>query len=111
MVEDGRGGKLDDTGKVLILQIVSRVKAAAGEDGVLDAGGQEVSESHFPIEVIQFLQHTVLRIIGEVLQMVPVNLIRGAFGLLHERPAYIFFLRGTVPALQCRCDNGVVILP
>ena len=99
MVEDGRGGKLDDTGKVLIFQIVSRVKATAGKDGVLDAGGQEVSESHFPIEVVQFLQHTVLRIIGKVLQMVAVNLIRGAFGLLHERPANICFLRRAIPAL------------
>ena len=111
VVKDGGGGKLGDTGKVLILQIVGRVQAAAGEDSVLDAGGQEVLESHFQIEVVQFLQQTVFRIIGEVTQMVPVDLAYGAFGLLHERPANIRFLGGTILPLQCLRDNGVVVLP
>ena len=111
MVEDGRGRKLYDPGKVLVLQIVHGVQAAAGEDGVLDAGGQEIPESHFQIEIVQTLQQTALRIIGEVLQMLPVNLIGGAFCLHHERPADVRFLRGAILTLQSAGNSGVVILP
>ena len=110
MVKDGGGGKLDDTGEVRVLQIVSRFQTAAGEDGILDAGGQEVPETHPQIEVIELLQQAVFCVIGEVLQMIPVDLIYGAAGLLHERPANIRFLRGAVQPLQRSPDNSVVVL-
>ena len=42
MVKDGGGGKLDNARKVLVLQILAGVQAAAGQEGVLDAGGQEI---------------------------------------------------------------------
>ena len=110
MVQNGGGGKLDDTGEVHVLQIVSRVQAAAGEDSVLDAGGQKVSETHPQIEVVELLQQTVFCVIGEVLQMIPVDLIDGAAHLFHERPANIRFLCGAVQPLQCRLHSGVVFL-
>lgn len=66
MVEDGGGGKFTDTLKILIVQIVGGVQPAAGEQGVLDAGCQEIAEAHFQIEVIQPLQKTVLCVIGKV---------------------------------------------
>ena len=111
VVEDSRGRKLYDPGKVLVLQIVHGVQTAAGEDGVLDAGGQEISETHFQIEIIQILQQTALRVVGEVLQMLPVDFIGGAFSLLHEHPANVPFLRGAVLTLQRPGNGGVVILP
>ena len=111
MVEDSRGRKLYDPGEILVLQVVHRVQTAAGEDGVLDAGGQEVPETHFQIEIVQTLQQTALCIVGEVLQMLPVDFIGGAFSLHHERPADILFLRGAVLTLQRPGNSGVVILP
>ena len=109
MVKDGRSGKLGDTGEVGVLQIIGGVQAAAGEDGVLDTGGQEVSEAHLQIEVIQFLQQTVFCVIGKVLQMIPVDLIYSAAYLFHERPANIRFFRWAEPPLHRLCNSGVVI--
>lgn len=47
MVEDGGGGKLGNTRKVLVLQVIAGVQDAAGQDaagqdGVLDAGGEDI---------------------------------------------------------------------
>ena len=83
MVEDSGGRKLGDAGKVLVLQVVSGVQAAAGQKGVLDAGGQKVLETYFQIQVVQFFQKTVRYIVGQIMQTVPVNLVDGAAGLLH----------------------------
>ena len=66
MVEDGGRGKFADAVKIFIVQIVGGVKAAAGEERVLDAGRQEVAETHFQIEAVQFLQKTALGIVGKV---------------------------------------------
>lgn len=56
MVEDSGGGKLHNTGQVLVLQVVRRVQAAAGQKGELDAGGQQGAKPNLQIQVIQFLQ-------------------------------------------------------
>ncbi|RKJ77925.1 hypothetical protein D7X33_10900 [Butyricicoccus sp. 1XD8-22] len=100
MVKDGGGGELNNARKVLIFQIVAGVQAAASQEGVLDAGGQKVFIAHFQIEVIQFLQKAVPYVIAQVLQVVPVNLAHGAFRLLHERPANVTFLRGSILPFQ-----------
>ena len=100
MVKDGGGGKLDNARKVLVLQILAGVQAAAGQEGVLDAGGQKVFIAYFQIEVVQFLQKAVPHVIAQVLQVVPVNLAHGAFRLLHERPANVTFLRGSILPFQ-----------
>ena len=42
MVENGGGGKLGNTRKVLVLQVIAGVQDAAGQDGVLDAGGEDI---------------------------------------------------------------------
>ena len=78
MVKDGGGGKLDNARKVLVLQILAGVQAAAGQDGKLDAGGQEIFIAHFQIEVVQFLQEAVPRVIAQVLQIVPIGPAYGA---------------------------------
>ena len=96
MMEDGGGGKLRNASKVLVLQIVAGVQAAAGQDGILDAGGQEVFIAHFQVEIVQFLQQTALRVIAQVLQVIPVDLVYGASGLLHELPSKVCFLAGAV---------------
>ena len=111
MVEDGGGGKLRDPQKILVLQVVSRVQAAAGQEGVLDAGGEDIPKADFQVKVVQLLQQTVRRIIAQVLQMVPIGFVHGALGLLHERPAEVPLLRRAVLPVQSLDDSGVMIFP
>ena len=101
MMEDGGGGELGNTRKVLVLQILAGVQAAAGQDRILDAGGQEVFIAHFQIEVVQFLQKTAPCVIAQVLQIVPVGPAHSVFSLFHELPADVCFLAGAVLTLQC----------
>ena len=110
VMQDGGGGKFDDTGEIRVLQIVSGIKAAAGEDGVLDAGGQEVSETHPQIEVVKFLQQTVPCVIAQIFQMISIDLVYGATHLFHERPADVRFLRGAVLLFQRGQNSGVMVL-
>ncbi len=110
VVEDGGGGKLADAPQILVLQIVGGVQAAAGQNGVLDAGGQKVPIAHFQIEVIQSLQKTAFRIIGEVGQIVPVDLPDGAADLFHELIAKVRFLGGAVLPLQSIPDGPILLL-
>jgi len=46
MVQDGRGGKLRNTGEVLAFQILRRVQAAAGQEGILDAGNHKATKTN-----------------------------------------------------------------
>ena len=109
-MQDGGCGKLDDTGEVHVLQIVSRIQATAGEDGVLDAGGQEVSETHLQIEVVKFFQQTVPCVIAQIFQIVPIDLFYGAANLFHERPADVHFLCWAVLLFQRGLNSGMMIL-
>ncbi len=97
MVQDGGGGKLRNTGEVLTLQILHGVQAAAGQEGILDAGGQEIAKAYLQIEAVQFFQEAVPRIIGEVGQMVAVDFIHGAAGHLHDLAPHIPSGGGAVP--------------
>ena len=106
MVKDGGGGELNNARKVLIFQIVAGVQAATGQDGILDAGGQEVFIAHFQIEIVQFLQQTALRVIPQVLQIVPIDPAHGTAGLFHELPANVSFLARAVLPLQRRRDSA-----
>ena len=100
MVQDGGGGKLGDACKVLILQIVVGVQAAAGQDSVLDAGGEDIPKASFQIRVTQFLQRTALRVVAQVLQIALAGPACGETGLLHELPANVRFRAGTILLLQ-----------
>ena len=111
VMENGRGGEVGNTGKVCILQIISGVQPAAGKDGVLDAGGEHDSKAHLQVEAVQLLQKTVLHIVGKVAQVVPINFVHGAAGLLHESPTKVRFLRGTILPLQGFRNSVVVFLP
>jgi hypothetical protein len=106
VVQDGGGGELGNARKVLILQILAGVQAAAGQDGVLDAGGQEVFIAHLQIEIVQFLQKAVPCVIAQVLQVVPVGSAYGAADLLHKHPTNIMFLCGAVLPFQCRRNRA-----
>ena len=106
VVQDGGGGELGNARKVLVLQILAGVQAAAGQDGKLDAGGQEVFIAYLQIEVVQFLQEAVPRVIAQVLQIVPIGPAYGAADLFHERPANIMFLCGAVLPFQCRRNSA-----
>ena len=96
MVQDGGGRKLNNAGKVLVIQIIGGVQAAASEDSVLNAGGQEVPKAHFQIEVVQFFQQTAPCIIGEVGQMVAVVVFDGTADLFHDVPANVRLIRRTI---------------
>ena len=56
VVQDGGSREHHDAGQVLILQIFRGVQAAAGEQGELDAGGEQVAEAHLQIQLIQLFQ-------------------------------------------------------
>ena len=111
MVKDGGGRKLGDAGKVLVLQVVSGVQSAAGQEGVLDAGGQKVLETHFQIQVVQFFQKTVCYIVSQIMQAVLVNLTDGAAGLFHKLIPEICLLGGAVLPLQSLRNSGMVFRP
>ena len=99
MMEDGGRRELHDTGKVPVLQVFIRIQAAAGQDGILDAGGQKIFIAHLQIEIVQFLQKAVLRVIAQVLQVVTIGPAYGAFDLLHQLPANVRFLAGAILTL------------
>lgn len=99
MVENGGGGELGNSRQIAVLHELGRVQAAAGEDGVLDASGEHISEADFQIEIVQFLQQTVLHIIGQIGQAVPVDLVDRPCCQLHELLPDVPVLGGTIPLL------------
>lgn len=111
MVQDGGSRELHDAGQVLILQIFRGVQAAAGEQGELDAGGEQASEAHLQIQLVQLLQEAVFRVIGKVCEVVPVGLPHHAPGRLHQLFAQIIFCYGTAPLFQRGQHRVLVFLP
>lgn len=111
MVENGGGRKLGDTQQILVLQIVGGVQAAAGEKDVLNAGGEHVTKAHLQIEIVQFFQQTVLYIIGQIGQAIPIDIVYRPRRQLHQLSANISALGGAVLLLQCFHHDGVMILP
>ncbi len=110
-MEDSRGRKLGDTQQILVLHIFGGVQAAAGKKGILDAGGEHVTKAHFQIEIVQFFQQAVLHIVGQIGQMIPVDLVHRPRRQLHQLSADVAILGGTVLPLQCFHYGGVMILP
>lgn len=83
VVQHGRRGKLQDTGKVLVLQVVRPVQAAAGEKGKLDAGRQQVPEPHLQVHRVQLFQKAALHVIGQLRQVVTIRFLHCAAGGFH----------------------------
>ena len=92
MVKHRRRGELGNTLQVGILHIIGRVKAASGEQGILDAGSHEVPKAHLYVEIVQPFQQTVRHVIGEVVQVLPISFTDHTTRLLHKLPADIVFL-------------------
>ena len=111
VMQDGGGGKFRNTRKIFGVQIVHGVQAAAGQEGVLDAGGHKAAEAHLQIQFVQFLQKTVLRIIGQIAQTVAVDLIHSSAGQFHDLVPYLPVGGGAIPLFQGSEDGGVVFLP
>lgn len=110
VVEDGGCGKLGDPRQIAVLHELGGVQTAAGEDGVLDAGGEHITEAHLQIEVVQLLQQTVLHVIGQIGEAVPVDLVHRPRRQLHKLFANVPVLGGAVPPLQRLQYGGVVVL-
>ena len=111
VMEDGGGGKFGNARKILIVQIVHGVQAAAGQEGVLDARGQKAAETHLQIQIVQFLQKTVLCVIGQITQTVTIDLIHGMDGHIHKLVANVPARIGAIPFSQGGEDGRVVFLP
>ena len=105
MVEDGWGGELGDPRQIAVLHELGGVQAAAGENGVLDAGGEHVPKADLQIEVVQLLQQTVLHVIGQIGQAVPVDLVYRPRRQLHDLFPDIPIPGGTIPPFQ-RVQHG-----
>lgn len=110
MVQHSRRGKLQNTGKVLVLQVVRRVQAAAGEKGKLDAGRQQVPEPHLQIQRVQLFQKAALHIIGQLRQVVTIGFLHGAPGGFHQLFPKVAFFHGAALPLQCVYYGGMVFL-
>ena len=111
MVEDSGGRKFGNAQQILILHIFGGIQATAGEKGILDAGGEHVTKAHLQIEVVQFLQQTVLHIIGKIGQTIPVYLVHCSFCQLHQLDTDVPVLGGAIPPLQPVQHGGIVFLP
>ncbi|MCI9069016.1 MAG: hypothetical protein HFI65_10265 [Lachnospiraceae bacterium] len=109
-MEEVGSGKLGDPRQIAVLHELGGVQAAAGEDGVLDAGGEHVPEAHLQIEVVQLLQQTVLHIVGQIGEAVPVDLVYRPRRQLHELFSNVPVPCGAVPPLQRLQHGGVVVL-
>ena len=110
MVQDSGRRKFDNAQQVLILQVLGGVQAAAGQQSVLDAGCQYLLIAHLQIQAVQVLQQTVPHIVGQILQMVTVNLVDGAARLFHNLLANVAFLCFTVLLCQRRRNGGMMFL-
>ena len=111
VMKNGGGGKFGNARKILIVQIVHGVQAAAGQEGVLDARGQKAAETHLQIQIVQFLQKTVLCVIGQITQTVTIDLIHGMDGHIHKLVANVPARIGAIPFSQGGEDGRVVFLP
>ena len=111
VVEDGGGGEFSDPRQIAVLHKFGGVQAAAGEDGVLDASCEHVPEADFQIEVIQLLQQTVLHVISQIGQAVPVDLVYRPRRQLHDLFPDIPIPGGAVPPFQRVQHGGMVVLP
>lgn len=111
MVEDSGGGELGDPRQIAVLHELGRVQAAADENGILNAGGEHIPETHLQIEIVQLLQQTVLHIIGQIGQAVPVDLIYRPCRQLHDLFPDVPISSGTVPSFQRVQHGGMVVLP
>ena len=111
MVEDGGGGELGDPRQIAVLHELGGVQAAAGENGVLDAGGEHVPKADLQIEIVQLLQQTVLHVIGQIGQAVPVDLVDRPRRQFHDLLPDVPIPGGTVPPFQRVQHGGVVVLP
>ena len=111
MVKDGGGGKLGNAQQVLVLQVVRGVQAAAGQKGVLDAGGQDAAVADLQVEIVQLLQQTAAHIISEISQMVVVDFVHRTAGLLHQQGADIPLICRAILLFQRRRNSSMVIFP
>ena len=111
VVENGGSGKLRNALKVLIVQVVHGVQAAAGQKGILDAGGHKPAETHLQIQIVQFFQQAVPGVIGEVPQPLTVHLIHSMDGHIHQLVTNVPARIGAIPFSQGGEDGLVVFLP
>lgn len=110
VVQHGRRGKLQDTGKVLVLQVVRPVQAAAGEKGKLDAGRQQVPEPHLQVHRVQLFQKAALHVIGQLRQVVTIRFLHGAAGGFHQLFPKVPLLHGAALLHQCVPYGRMVFL-
>ena len=109
MVEDGRRGKFRNACEIVVVQKIAGIQAAAPQEGVLDAGGHQLTETHLQIEIVQPLQQTALRVIGKVAQMVAVDLAHSVVRKVHKLIGNTVFLGRAVATLQSGNHSGVMI--
>jgi len=110
MMQDARRGKRPDSGEVAVVQIRGGVEAAAGQNGKLDARGQEGAETRLQLRIVQPLQQAAFGVVAKIGQTVLIDLIRRAAGLLHEQLAHVRFFRRAVAARKRLRHSGAVLL-
>lgn len=110
MVEDSGGGKGGDARQIIVLHKLGGVQTTAGEDSVLNAGGEHILICHLQIYALLFAQAAIAHIIGQLVQVAQVGPFHGAAGQFHDLVAYVPIFNGTIPLFQRFQDSGVVVL-
>lgn len=87
--KDGRGVEVRHPPQIVLIQIVRRVYAAAGQQFVLGAGTNQIAECDFDVEIVQLLQKTVRFFINEVLCHICTDLQRQLFTGIHQQSAEV----------------------
>ena len=65
-----------DVGKILLAQIIFRIKAASFQQGILDAGSECPAEKEFQVQVVEVGEKTAGDRTAEVLQIIRVVFCR-----------------------------------
>ncbi|MBQ9349356.1 MAG: hypothetical protein IJT94_18800 [Oscillibacter sp.] len=110
MVQNGGRVEVPDSRKVIGLDVICGIQAAPGQDRVLDADRHDAAEPR-PHNLIALLFQTApVGVIGDVGEVVRVDLIGGAAGHFHQPPAVILRHALSVPILQTVHNSGAVFL-
>ena len=110
VMQHSRRGKLQDAGKVPVLQVIRRIQAAAGEKGKLDAGRQQVPEPHLQVQRVQLFQKAALHVIGQFRQVVTIRFLHCAAGGFHQLFPKVPLLHGAALLHQCVPYGRMVFL-
>ena len=111
MVQDSGRVEIPNANQVVGLDIIAGIQAAPGQQRILDADRHDAPEPCPHRVVVLVFQTATVGVVGDVREMVHVDLIGGAAGNLHQPRPEIRRNAGTIAAFQSVQHGGAVFLP